>query len=193
VIGWEEIGNNPTGVDVEKWMASKIAQFQKKIVFPESTSIADTVNKGSVSNNPNQIDIGSLDFLQFLKLKNSLLNDSGKLNFLLLDFNESDDDSEGYFQGLDSATWNIVKAEYVLQITSRFFLPVMYGFMGAAVFLIRKIYQEYNRESLSESSTVDFRLRFFLGGVAGLAIAWFLAPSSEPVAGAASTSSGTLV
>ena len=75
---------------------------------------------------------------------------------------------------------------------SRFFLPVMYGFMGTAVFLIRKIYQEYNRESLSESSTVDFRLRFFLGGVAGLAIVWFLAPSSEPVAGAVSTSSGTL-
>src|SRR5215469_1813807 len=173
-------------------MASKIAQFQKKTVFPETISISDTVNKGSVSNNPNQNDIGSLDFLQFLKLKNSLLNDSGKLNFLLLDFNESDDDSEGYFQGLDSATWNIVKAEYVLQITSRFFLPVMYGFMGAAVFLIRKIYQEYNRESLSESSTVDFRLRFFLGGVAGLAIAWFLAPSSKPVAGALSTSSGTL-
>ena len=192
VIGWEEIGNNPTGVDVEKWMASKIAQFQKKIVFSETTSIADTVTKGSVSRSPNQIDIGSLDFLQFLKLKNSLLNDSGKLNFLLLDLNESDDESEGYFQGLDSATWNIVKAEYVLQITSRFFLPVMYGFMGAAVFLIRKIYQEYNRESLSESSTVDFRLRFFLGGVAGLAIAWFLAPSSEPVAGAVSTSSGTL-
>jgi len=61
-----------------------------------------------------------LDFLQFLKLKNSLLNDSGKLNFLLLDLNESDDESEGYFQGLDSATWNIVKAEYVLQIMSRF-------------------------------------------------------------------------
>jgi len=192
VIGWEEIGDNPTGVDVEKWMASKIAQFQKKIVFSETTSIADTVTKGSVSRSPNQIDIGSLDFLQFLKLKNSLLNDSGKLNFLLLDLNESDDESEGYFQGLDSATWNIVKAEYVLQIMSRFFLPVMYGFMGAAVFLIRKIYQEYNRESLSESSTVDFRLRFFLGGVAGLAIAWFLAPSSEPVAGAVSTSSGTL-
>ena len=145
-----------------------------------------------MSRSPNQIDIGSFDFLQFLKLKNSLLNDSGKLNFLLLDLNESDDESEGYFQGLDSATWNIVKEEYVLQIMSRFFLPVMYGFMGAAVFLIRKIYQEYNRESLSESSTVDFRLRFFLGGVAGLAIAWFLAPSSEPVAGAVSTSSGTL-
>jgi hypothetical protein len=36
---------------------------------------------------------------------------------------------------------------------------------------------------LTERARIDFRIRFFLGGVAGLAISWFLAPSTDRAPG----------
>ncbi len=194
-IAWQEMGHNPTGPDVEMWMFSKIGQSKKNLTFVSN----GTSTVGSVlakdANTKNLSDLSSLSISDFVRLKNSLSVDFNLLNLLFYDFAPDADRRIGYFESLGIShanLQNIVKADDVLQITIQFILPVMYGFMGSIVFLVRKISQEINRESLSESSTVDFRLRFFLGGVAGLAIAWFVAPSTEPLLAAASTSARTL-
>lgn len=132
-------------------------------------------------------------------LKNTLDSDSHFVESLILYrpsyLDKAETESDHYYQVFRTSYLdirNLEKADYILLVISRFCLPVIYGFMGATVFLVRKIYQEYNRESLSESSTVGFRLRFFLGGVAGLAVAWFLAPSNEPIAAVAQPASSAI-
>jgi hypothetical protein len=192
-IAWQEIGNNPTSDKVEMWMMSRLGDFQRRANLNPTPNIraASHATRDTHNGLDNQIDLTTLSIAQFLKLKNSLFTDFDVLDLLVPSHNGYNNQEIGYFEsyGIAGKTLsNIVEAEYILQMMSQLVLPVVYGFMGAAVFLVRKISREYSRESLSESSVVDFRLRFFLGGVAGLAIAWFLAPSTEQLAGAASTS-----
>jgi hypothetical protein len=192
-IAWQEIGNNPTSDKVEMWMMSKVGDFQRRTNLYTAPNIRTASHAAKDTHNgpDNQIDFTALSIAEFLKLKNSLFTDFDVLDLLVFHLSAQSNEEIGYFEsyGIAGKTLsNIVEAEYILQMMSQLVLPVVYGFMGAAVFLVRKISREYSRESLSENSTVDFRLRFFLGGVAGLAIAWFLAPSTEQLAGAASTS-----
>jgi hypothetical protein len=87
----------------------------------------------------------------------------------------------------------LATANYILELLSRFLLPVAYGLLGASVALVRRIYQEYSKDLLSEISAVDFRLRFFLGGVSGLAISWFIAPNSSGAAPYSGTAGAAIV
>jgi hypothetical protein len=175
------------------WMMSRLGDFQRRANLNPTPNIgaASHATRDTHNGLDNQIDLTTLSIAQFLKLKNSLFTDFDVLDLLVPNHNGYNNEEIGYFEsyGIAGKTLsNIVEAEYILQMMSQLVLPVVYGFMGAAVFLVRKISREYSRESLSESSVVDFRLRFFLGGVAGLAIAWFLAPSTEQLAGTTSTS-----
>jgi hypothetical protein len=185
---------HPSGDATRARLISKLVEIEKKRTASLITN-GNTTTDSSKDLRTAAADLSGLSISDMFLLKNTLDSDSRFVGALMLYLSTADDDQIEYtrhYKAFDVSyvdLRNLEKAEYILQIISRFLLPVIYGFMGATVFLVRKIYYEYNRETLSESSTVDFRLRFFLGGVAGLAVAWFLAPSNEPIAAALPTSS----
>ena len=185
---------HPSGDATRARLISKLVEIEKKRTASLVTSGNTTTDGSKDLKTAAALDLSGLSISDMFLLKNTLDSDSRFAGALMLYLSTADDDRveyTHYYKAFDVSyvdLRNLEKAAYILQIISRFLLPVIYGFMGATVFLVRKIYHEYNRETLSESSTVDFRLRFFLGGVAGLAVAWFLAPANEPIAAALPTS-----
>jgi hypothetical protein len=184
---------HPSGDATRARLISKLVEIEKKRTASLITN-GNTTTDSSKDLRTAAADLSGLSISDMFLLKNTLDSDSRFVGALMLYLSTADDDRveyTHYYKAFDVSyvdLRNLEKAAYILQIISRFLLPVIYGFMGATVFLVRKIYYEYNRERLSESSTVDFRLRFFLGEVAGLAVAWFLAPANEPIAAALPTS-----
>jgi hypothetical protein len=55
-----------------------------------------------------------------------------------------------------------------LSVLEQFFLPGIYGLLGACVFLLRRTFLEIEGHTLS--SELTHRVRIWLGGLAGLAI-----------------------
>jgi hypothetical protein len=186
---------HPSGDATRARLISKLVEIEKKRTASLIASGNTTTDSSKGLKTAAALDLSGLSISDMFLLKNTLDSDSRFVGALMLYLSSEDDDRieyTHYYKAFDVSyvdLRNLEKAAYILQVISKFLLPVIYGFMGATVFLVRKIYYEYNRETLSESSTVDFRLRFFLGGVAGLAVAWFLAPSNEPIAAALPTSS----
>jgi hypothetical protein len=125
---------------------------------------------------------------EMFTLKNTLDTDLKFISSMVLSPDMSDrgeGDFRNYFESFGLAYTDLLsfeKAQYILQLGTHFVLPVVYGLLGAAVFLVRRISEAYRLEYLSPSSPVDFSLRFFLGGVSGLAISWFIT-SGTPAAG----------
>lgn len=74
---------------------------------------------------------------------------------------------------------NIQAAHMVLDMLSRYVLPIIYGLLGSSLYLVRRLNGEIKAVSFAESSRAELGSRFFLGGVSGLVIAWFVTPESS--------------
>ena len=70
------------------------------------------------------------------------------------------------------ATW----ADQILQGMSAYFLPMIYGLVGACAFVLRRLSSEIRQLTFSESSTVQYLLRIVLGALAGITVGWFFKP-----------------
>jgi hypothetical protein len=89
--------------------------------------------------------------------------------------------NKSYF-GLHADYFHIIQSSQVyLQVVSQYILPVLYGALGAVVFRMRNITVELDRMTYSRSASIRSGFRFCLGGIAGLAIGWFLAPDLNPI------------
>lgn len=58
-------------------------------------------------------------------------------------------------------------------------LPLLYGLLGASVFLLRQAWGEDTNVARARPLTIAAFLRLALGGFAGLAIGWFWVPTSK--------------
>jgi hypothetical protein len=82
-------------------------------------------------------------------------------------------------------------ARFVLEIMNKYLLPIMYGLLGASIYIVRRIVVGIRDGLLTERDRTDFSVRFFLGGFSGLAVSWFLTPSSsQPTASTGATLAG---
>jgi hypothetical protein len=92
-------------------------------------------------------------------------------------------------QGFTTTSWNQINTIYLIKGTapniiyflSSSILPLLYGLLGATVYLMRSYYGE--GENAGNNIPVDAGfgralLRIGLGGVAGLAIGWFSTPNA---------------
>lgn len=70
-------------------------------------------------------------------------------------------------------------------------LPLLYGFLGSAVFLMRQYFGETRFFQTTDHVVGRVMLRLGLGGVAGLAIGWFWSPASTKLVSDATTFSMT--
>lgn len=66
----------------------------------------------------------------------------------------------------------------LLQI--KYLLPILYGALGARAFIVRSLADQIKATTYTAQSNVGYQLRFYLGAVAGLSIAWF---TSDPKGG----------
>jgi hypothetical protein len=82
---------------------------------------------------------------------------------------------------VSSAYFNRRQAESAVALLGGSMLPVLYGLLGASVYLLRRYLGEANLE-MDPNFGMRAYLRLGLGGIAGLAIGWFWTPSSMDVA-----------
>lgn len=66
----------------------------------------------------------------------------------------------------------------VLNILQRYILPLLYGLLGACVYILRTLASQIRARTYSESSNIDFRIRLYLGTLGGIVSAWFLTPEA---------------
>jgi hypothetical protein len=67
---------------------------------------------------------------------------------------------------------------FLLDLLSRYVLPILYGLAGASLYVVRGLESEIRRAVYTTNSNVGLNLRLFLGGAAGLAVAWLVLPPS---------------
>lgn len=68
----------------------------------------------------------------------------------------------------------------ILDIFQRYVLSLLYGFLGACVFVLRGLSAEIRNWTYCRDSDIRFRIRLYLGTLGGMVIAWFVTPESNP-------------
>lgn len=71
-------------------------------------------------------------------------------------------------------------ARTILESLSKYLLPLLYGLLGACVYVLRTLSQEIKNLVYTVESDIRFQLRIYLGALAGLAIGWFVTEQSAP-------------
>jgi hypothetical protein len=75
----------------------------------------------------------------------------------------------------------VVMSGQVLRVLEWYLLPLLYGWIGAAAYVVRSLAREARDQLYRRENDTAYTLRIFLGALAGLAIGWFLKP--EDVSG----------
>ncbi|PKF80418.1 hypothetical protein CW749_05715 [Vibrio sp. vnigr-6D03] len=71
---------------------------------------------------------------------------------------------------------NLISAQSVLQMLQNYVLPLMYGLLGAFIFVLRSLLQQVRNLTYTASREVGYRLRLTLGCLAGMITGWLLKP-----------------
>ena len=72
-----------------------------------------------------------------------------------------------------------VSAQYVLHAISAYFLPILYGLLGASFYILRQLPKDIKNLTFSMNSHIDYSLRITQGPLAGIMASFFFteAPS----------------
>lgn len=75
----------------------------------------------------------------------------------------------------------VLKAQFVLEVLQNFILPMLYGCLGAALFVLRSLAQDAKEQTFDVERKIGYNLRFYMGSLCGLVIGWFIpdAPVQE--------------
>lgn len=71
-------------------------------------------------------------------------------------------------------------AQIILESLSKYLLPLLYGLLGACVYVLRTLSQEIKDLVYTVESDIRFQLRIYLGALAGLAIGWLITEQTTP-------------
>jgi hypothetical protein len=76
--------------------------------------------------------------------------------------------------------WELyIGTKFVLQILQTYVLPLVYGWVGAMAFVLRSLIVAVKNKTFRVELNVEYRLRVYLGLLAGLVIGWFLSPKGD--------------
>ncbi|MCG7550984.1 hypothetical protein [Pseudoalteromonas sp. Of7M-16] len=81
---------------------------------------------------------------------------------------------------------NMLFAQSVLEVLQGYVLPLLYGLLGAFIFVLRDLLREIRAITFTADSEIRYRLRLTLGALGGMIIGWFLNP--QELSGLASLS-----
>lgn len=74
-----------------------------------------------------------------------------------------------------------ISARFVLVSLQSYFLPLLYGLMGAIMFALRMLANEIKNLTYDTDSQIRYRLRIIIGAIAGLMIGLFINPEEIEV------------
>ena len=66
----------------------------------------------------------------------------------------------------------------ILEVFQRYLLPLLYGALGACVYVLRTLTTEIKQRTYSEASNIGHRIRLYLGMLGGMVFAWFITPET---------------
>ncbi len=69
---------------------------------------------------------------------------------------------------------NILSADFVLAAFQSYILPLLYGLLGAFIYVLRELLKEVKELTYNFDSEIRFRLRLTLGALGGMVIGFFL-------------------
>ena len=90
----------------------------------------------------------------------------------------------------DFVEWGLSSRE-VLGIFQIYLLPLLYGWVGAMAYVLRRMIKGIQEMTYRPGYDVEFSLRVYLGVLAGVAIGWFFKPEATNAAGEVSFASLT--
>ncbi|MFZ2266832.1 MAG: hypothetical protein WAV95_04560 [Azonexus sp.] len=64
--------------------------------------------------------------------------------------------------------------EFVSQSIERYLLPLLYGWLGACLYVLRTLAREIKNLSYTAEQDMLYRLRVYMGTLAGLIVVWFM-------------------
>lgn len=67
-------------------------------------------------------------------------------------------------------------SEFVLEVLQSYIFPLLWGFFGAAIYVLRSVTDEIENVTYTIGSDIKYELRLALGALGGLGIGWFLTP-----------------
>ena len=73
---------------------------------------------------------------------------------------------------------SVFSANFVLNSLQQYFLPLLYGLLGAITYILRTLSIQINQHTYSYQSEINFRLKLALGALTGIAVGWFFSPDS---------------
>lgn len=73
---------------------------------------------------------------------------------------------------------NLLAADFILGAFQNYLLPLLYGLLGACIYLLRSLHQDIQNLTYTRSSEIKYRLRLTLGALSGMVIGWFFKPQS---------------
>lgn len=71
---------------------------------------------------------------------------------------------------------NVLSADSILKVLQGYILPLLYGLLGAFIFVLRSLLNEIKSITYTFSCEIRYRLRLTLGALGGMIIGWFLKP-----------------
>lgn len=71
---------------------------------------------------------------------------------------------------------NILSADFMLNAFQGYILPLLYGLLGAFIYVLRCLMGEIKAITYTFDSEIRYRLRLTLGALGGMIIGWFLKP-----------------
>lgn len=69
-------------------------------------------------------------------------------------------------------------AEFVLEVLQSYILPLLYGLLGASIYVLRSMTEKIDALTYTGSVDVEYGLRLALGALGALGIGWFLMPEN---------------
>ncbi|WP_159084180.1 hypothetical protein [Saccharobesus litoralis] len=82
---------------------------------------------------------------------------------------------------------NLLSAEAVLKVLQVYILPLLYGLLGAFIFVLRSLLKEVRDITYTYDCEIRYRLRLTLGALGGMIIGWFLKPEEIHMADSVSS------
>lgn len=77
----------------------------------------------------------------------------------------------------------VLKAQFVLEVLQNFILPMLYGCLGAALFVLRSLALDAKEHTFDVERQMGYNLRIYMGSLCGLVIGWFIPDANVQEAG----------
>jgi hypothetical protein len=77
----------------------------------------------------------------------------------------------------------VLQAEFALQVLQNFILPLLYGCLGASLYVLRALATDAKEYTFDMERRIGYHLRIYMGSLCGLVIGWFIPDAKVHEAG----------